>query len=439
MVSVIGVQPVRFFQDKIMKYSFKRQFVLLVMTLLCSQPLLAQINLPRVTVLPAEPLRVPGGRFPEAGIEDGIDCNSPLHWDASGNLYLFASVQHPFRSHGVSLLGIIEKNELPLDTVIHSDFELVGGMWLEATYREADSPAGVGPLYGWYHNEISAGCDNEFLTQPRIGAMVSYDEGATWEDLGIVMEAPEDSINCGTQNFFFAGGNGDFTVLLDRHKEYFYFFYGSYDSQFLEQGICLGRMRYADRNAPVGKVWKWRNGSWDEPGLNGRGTPLLRVKTDWHSAEPDAYWGPSVHYNSYLEQYVMLLNRARDTRWDQEGVYISYNRDLADPNGWSTPERLPFEPEGRAYPQVIGLGNGETDKLAGRSPRLFVQGDSLWQLDFKHPGEPDTPAPLRDAFGPRTMPERFKTWAPNPFELLSVRHQQVLPRNFRGKHGSFAQ
>src|SRR5689334_7197027 len=105
-----------------MKYSFKRQFVHLVLTLLCSQSLLAQENLPRVTVLSAEPLRVPGGRFPEAGIEDGIDCNSPLHWDADGNLYLFASVQHPFRSQGVSLLGIIEKNELLLSTAIYSNF-----------------------------------------------------------------------------------------------------------------------------------------------------------------------------------------------------------------------------------------------------------------------------------------------------------------------------
>jgi hypothetical protein len=422
-----------------MKSSKPRWFVLLVITLLCSQPLWAQMNLPRVTVLPAEPLRVPGGRFPEAGIEDGIDCNSPLHWDASGNLFLFASVQHPFRSHGVSLLGVIEKNELPLDTVINSDFELLGGMWLEATYREADGPAGGGPLYGWYHNEISAGCDNEFLTQPRIGAMVSYDEGATWQDLGIVMQAPEESINCGTQNFFFAGGNGDFTVLLDPNKEYFYFLYGSYDAQFAEQGICLGRMRYEDRNAPVGKVWKWRNENWDEPGLNGRGTPLLTVKTDWHSAEPDAFWGPSVHYNSYLDQYVMLLNHALDTRWGQEGVYISYNRNLADPRGWSIPERLPLDTEGRAYPQVIGLNNGETDKLAGRSARLFMQGDSLWQLDFKHPGEPNSSAPWRDLSETRRLPERFQAWAPNPFALLHRTQQQITPRHFRGKHGVFTQ
>ncbi len=415
-----------------MKVPFTQLFVFLLLTVLGSQPLLAQGNLPRVTVLPADPLRVPGGRFPEAGIEDGIDCNSPLHWDAAGNLYLFASVQHPFRSQGVGLLGIIEKNELPLSTMIHSDFELLGGMWLEATFRDAD-----GTLYGWYHNEISARCDNEFLTVPRLGALVSYDEGAIWEDLGIVMQAPDESFNCGTENFFFAGGNGDFTVLLDRNKEYFYFFFGSYDSQFAEQGICLGRMRYEDRNAPIGKVWKWRNEAWDEPGLNGRGTPLLTVKTNWHSAEPDAYWGPSVHYNSYLEQYVMLLNHAVDTRWGQEGIYISYNRDLADPSGWSVPERLPFEPEGRAYPQVIGLSDGETDKLAGRSPRLFVQGDSLWQLDFKHPGELDTTAPLREPSQTRNLPERFPQFAPLAAGLPNVAKLSAQTGRFRRRRGIY--
>ncbi|MBI1766113.1 MAG: hypothetical protein HYR56_32310, partial [Acidobacteria bacterium] len=394
----------------------------------CEAPLEVRL----LTVLPGEPLRLPGGRLPEAGIEDGIDCNSPLHWDAAGNLYLFASVQHPFRSEGIGLLGLIEKAELPLSTSIHSDFELVGGMWLEATYRDED-----GTLYGWYHNEISAGCENEFLTVPRIGALISHDEGVTWEDLGIVLQAPTESFNCGTQNFFFAGGNGDFTVLLDRNKEYFYFYYGSYDSQVDEQGICVARQRYEDRNEPVGKAWKWRDGAWGEPGLNGRGTPFIAVNTDWHSAEPDAYWGPSVHYNSYLEQYVMLLNHALDSRWYQEGVYLSYNRDLTDPLGWSTPERLPLDPEGRAYPQVIGLSEGETDKLAGRSPRLFIQGDSLWQLDFKHPGEPDSPAPLREPSETRNMPERFPGFRSALTDLPARINLGIQTGRLRGRHGVF--
>ena len=128
------------------------------------------------------------------------------------------------------------QRELPLSTTINSEFELTGGMWLEATYRDED-----GALYGWYHNEISGGCENEFLTVPRVGAMVSYDEGANWEDLGIVMQAPAESRNCETQNYFFAGGNGDFTVLLDPNKEYFYFYYGAYDREVEGQGRSARR------------------------------------------------------------------------------------------------------------------------------------------------------------------------------------------------------
>ena len=37
-------------------------------------------------------------------------------------------------------------------------------------------------------------------------------------------------------------------------------------------------------------------------------------------AEPDAFWGPAVHWNTHLQQYVMLLNRAFDPRWAQEDL-----------------------------------------------------------------------------------------------------------------------
>ena len=388
-----------------MRFPFRRAIATLSLAFICCQPLLAQANLPRAVVLDAPPLRLPGGRFPEAGILDSFDCNSPLHWDGAGNLFLFASVQHPFRSQATSLLELTERHELPLSTEIHSEFGLTGGMWLEATYRDED-----GILYGWYHNEVSAGCANEFLTVPQIGALVSYDEGATWEDLGIVMRAPETGRNCDTENYFFAGGNGDFSVLLDPNKEYFYFFYDAYDRDIEGQGICLARMAYADRNTPINAVWKWREGAWNEPGLDGYGAPFLPVSSDWHSDTPEAYWGPSVHYNSYLEQYVMLLNHTADSRWVQEGIYVCFNPNLADPQGWSAPQRLQFDPEGRAYPQVVGTEFGETDKLAGRTPRLFVQGDSLWWLDFKRPGEVDFPIPPREPGDTRDRPTRFNTF-----------------------------
>ena len=126
-------------------------------------------------------------------------------------------------------------------------------------------------------------------------------------------------------------------------------------------------------------------------------TPIFPVKTDWNHKDADAFWGASVHWNSHLNQYVMLLNRAIDKDWKQEGIYISFNSDPGDPGGWSAPRkildreeivRVPDMGPGW-YPQVVGIdaARRETDKLAGRIARLFVHGQSVWEIVFFRPGE----------------------------------------------------
>jgi hypothetical protein len=83
---------------------------------------------------------------------------------------------------------------------------------------------------------------------------------------------------------------------------------------------------------------------------------------------------------------VLLLNRAKDFRWSQEGIYISFNPDLADPTGWSQPKKILGDLNADGwYPQVVGLDTTrrETDKLAGRTARLFVRGASQWEIEFQ--------------------------------------------------------
>jgi hypothetical protein len=82
-----------------------------------------------------------------------------------------------------------------------------------------------------------------------------------------------------------------------------------------------------------------------------------------------------------VQLYVMLLNRARDIYWTQEGVYVSYATRLDDPSAWSMPHRLIVG--GRWYPQVLGLefGNG-TDKIAGDTARFFMSGQSDYLIKF---------------------------------------------------------
>lgn len=99
------------------------------------------------------------------------------------------------------------------------------------------------------------------------------------------------------------------------------------------------------------------------------------------SALNDVFWGPSIHWNTYLEQYVMLLNRAKDEVFGQDGVYVSFGKTLA-PDGWSTPVRI--LPGGTWYPQVFGSEAGlGTDRMAGQRARFFMMGRSQHMIEFQ--------------------------------------------------------
>ncbi len=334
-------------------------------------------------VRPAARLALPG--VPRGGIDpnaDGdVDCSSPAHWDAD-TMYMFFSTGHPFRASGSDLAGLGRPS-----TRVVFDNEAgwkMGGRWIEATHKADD-----GLLYMWYHNEPPLSPDR---TAPRIGTMVSTDNGLTWRDLGIVLEAPGGSNNLGSANKYFVGGNGDFAVIADRQKEYLYFFISTYHKDTAEQGVGVARMPFANIGQPKGHAFKWHRGQWAEPGIGGHVTPIFTAHIDWHRPDADAFWGPSIHWNTYLECWVMLLNRAKDKDWAQEGIYISFNRRLSEPAGWTKPVKI-LEAgrleKSRWYPQVVGMSaeKRETDKLAGRTARLFVAGLSKWEITFLKPGK----------------------------------------------------
>lgn len=146
----------------------------------------------------------------------------------------------------------------------------------------------------------------------------------------------------------------------------------------------------------------WRGGIWEPeagrrtllPGLPGTerrrlewvypaATPLIAPALAWHDGDDkvDAFWGPAVHWNSAIEQFVMLLNRAKDENYSQEGIYVSYAPRLDDPSLWTAPQKILNG--GRWYPQVVGsaVGTG-TDKLAAGSARFFMFGKSEWVINF---------------------------------------------------------
>lgn len=348
----------------------------------------AQATLATATLISAPMLRLPGG----------VDSNSPAVWDLiSGSFFLHVVTSfggEPSVSSGLRLSTMGDPR--PVTFVSRREH----GLWMETIV-----PDDTGTWYGYYHTEIPAhGCGRPDRAIPRIGAARSVDRGQSWEDLGIILEAPRGAQDCNSPNPYFLGGVGDLTALLDQDSKYLYVFFSQYSRSPGAQGVAVGRLPWAARDEPVGRLEVWADGiflpathirderdgpaqvTWRYPG----GTPLVRPAHPWHDDDPvtDAFWGPAVHWNTHLKEYVMLLNRTRDEAFAQEGIYISFAPVLDDPTLWSAPERI-LE-DGMWYPQVIGLEEGTgTDKRAGARARFFMGGTSTHLIEFSRRGRRD--------------------------------------------------
>lgn len=328
-----------------------------------------------VALRPAQPRN-----FPSA-----VDSNSPALWN-NGELIVYNSTGlGPVRSSGPDQSHLTESHPVVLGPSTHRPY------WIEATWTDTD-----GTIFAWYHHEPPGVCGRIPLTAPQIGALVSYDGGNSFLDMGIVLESGY-PVDCSAQNGFFAGGNGDFSVVRGRNQRYFYFIFSNYAGPQEAQGIAMARMPVERRYTPVGAVEKYFQGRWREPGLGGQVTAVFPANVVWAQPDTDSFWGPSVHWNSYLEKFVMLLNHSCcSPGWPQEGVYVSFNDLLTNPKGWTTPVKIldsvPW------YPQVLGFGPDGTDKSASHVARLYVGGSSAWDIEFDKatpaapPTSPDPPA-----------------------------------------------
>jgi hypothetical protein len=77
----------------------------------------------------------------------------------------------------------------------------------------------------------------------------------------------------------------------------------------------------------------------------------------------------------------MLLSRAKDESYGEEGMYVSFAPRLDDPRLWSPPQKILNG--GKWYPQVMGLTVGSgTDKAAGATARFFMSGRSDYTITF---------------------------------------------------------
>jgi hypothetical protein len=333
-----------------------------------------------VAAIGAQSPRVPTARLIAASrveLPAPIDSSNPAVWSlAEGVQRLFVISSWggiPVRSSGTTLESL--HNGGPVAFASHPGH----GVWFEAII-----PADEGTWYGYYHHERPADvCGRPDRQLPRIGAMRSSDRGHTWEDLGIILDAPAGAEACESANRFVLGGVGDVTAALDAEGKDVYLYFSQYSRDPSVQGVAAARLSWADRDEPAGKAFVWRDGAW-LPDAQLSGTPLVRAAQPFHDRSPgsDVFWGPSIHWNTYLNQYVMLLNRARDDQFGQDGIYVSFSPVLDDPSQWSAPVKILNG--GSWYPQVIGTETGTgSDRQAGKRARFFMTGRSDRLIEFE--------------------------------------------------------
>ena len=344
--------------------------------------------MPKVILKPASKIVYPGVSMPAVDNIIRTDCHSPGFWDGD-TLFIFNSWEHPHRTFGPSI------EQLGPTVPVKFDIKQNGGQWLEGIWRMPN-----GKIYGWYHLEPNdmlrpGSLMHRYPTKPKVAAIVSEDNGLTWKDMGFILSGPDDLVDLNTKDTWYYGGEGDFGSCVDKDEKYIYFiittFYGGGPQN---QGLACARMEMKHLDNPVGNVWKWRNNKWEEPGLGGFAEPFIPVTRDWHDAKANAFWGPAIHWNSYLNSYAMFINRVDDGTWHTEGYYVSFNPDISNPNGWSTPEKVLEGAEAIAatapngsktgwYVSVFPTAKGENDNRITHKARLFATGTSNWELNFE--------------------------------------------------------
>jgi hypothetical protein len=296
-----------------------------------------------------------------------VDSNSPVYWEDGRLMVVNSAWAESYRSSGDSPENLSDPVRVELPGLSRP-----GAVWMEAVWKD---PA-TAVLYGWYHFEPA---DLVCQTAPIIGAAISYDDGLTWKNSGFVIENGYGA-DCGYANGYFAGGTGDFSVVLGVNRRYLYFLFTNYAGPLDQQGIGIARSAVEDKGQP-GKVFKYYVNGWNQPGVGGKSEALLPSTTGWKGPFVESFWGPSVHWNHYLNSYVALLNHTDGEDWSQEGIYITFSKDLLK---WTVPTKM--LDSNYWYPQVVGMGPNETDSLAGKSARLYIGGISTFILDFKQIG-----------------------------------------------------
>ena len=135
---------------------------------------------------------------------------------------------------------------------------------------------------------------------------------------------------------------------------------------------------------------KWDGEDWVEPGIGGRSIAIFHddQQVSWTSPDNNGYWGPSVHWNRDLQEFVVLMSRSVGGNYKSGGIYMTHTARLDRPSSWTFPQLIIKDNQGW-YPQVIGERRIEgTDKVSGARARYFNQGRSDSFIVFTKQSEP---------------------------------------------------
>ncbi len=194
-----------------------------------------------------------------------------------------------------------------------------------------------GELLAFYHAEDQEDMPRLPNNVPgfyaSIGLAVSRDAGLTFEKLGPVLTGslPKDVNGRSDQ------GVGEGALAVDPTNTYLYCYYSDH-SRVDRRGvqICLARSPLSSNGRP-GTWEKYHEGTFGEPGLGGRDTPVLST----HKMQADAAF-PHVTYVPELGQYLMVFCIVAYADLgtgepETSGIYLATSGDGIH---WSEPSRV---------------------------------------------------------------------------------------------------
>ncbi len=204
-------------------------------------------------------------------------------------------------------------------------------------------------LLMFYHAEIYISPPGYLPFYSELGLARSTDGGVTWKDLGRVI-TPHASVT----SDYFQIAHGTLDVGWGAYAivgEYFYLYFKDLlhvGDQFRPVTLAVARAKIedvldaAEYASEVSRWEKFYQGSWTEPGIGGRSSPLTEK-------DEDAIIMADVAYSSYLRKYISIVIGGP---WPTTDLNLC---ESADGIHWSNYRRIVDDEGHNYYATLIGL------------------------------------------------------------------------------------